>query len=87
MEKTNALAMRQSLGKIIKKLKNGGAPIMIEKNREPAAVLISLEDYKKRFVDQIAAEGRKSLIEEINKAKIKLPKGKTSLDIINEIRS
>lgn len=87
MKKTNALQMRQSLGKVLRQLKATGEPILVEKGREPAAVLISLEDFHKRFVDLEADQKRKELIERIKQAKIKLPAGKTSLDIIREIRA
>ncbi len=87
MEKTNALKLRQSLGAILKKLQKNGEPILIEKGREPAAVLITLEDYKKRFVDKEADSLREQLVEKILNAKIELPKGKSSLDLIKELRS
>lgn len=87
MEKTNALKLRQSLGAIIKKLHKTGEPILIEKGRVPAAVLITLEDYKKRFVDKEADFLREQLVDKILNAKIELPKGKSSLDLIKELRS
>lgn len=87
MKKTNALQMRQSLGKVLKRLKATGEPILVEQDRKPAAVLISLEDFQKRFVDRVADRNRKELVERIKRAKIKLPAGKTSLDLIREIRA
>jgi PHD/YefM family antitoxin component YafN of YafNO toxin-antitoxin module len=87
MRKTNALKLRQSLGSIIDQLKKHGEPILVEKGREPVAVLISIQDYKKRFVDVAADIQRRELLEKIRSAKIHLPAGKTSLDIIREIRS
>jgi PHD/YefM family antitoxin component YafN of YafNO toxin-antitoxin module len=87
MKKTNALALRQSLGSIIDQLCKHGEPILVEKGRKPVAVLISLEDYKKRFVDVAADIQRRELVEKIRKANIKLPPGKSSLEIVREIRS
>lgn len=87
MDTTNALKLRQNLGRILKKLKKTGKPILVEKNREPAAVLISLDDYKKRFADYGADAEREALVERIKNTKIKLPQGKTSLDFIRELRS
>lgn len=87
MKKTNALQMRQSLGKVLKRLKATGEPILVEQDRKPAAVLISLEDFQKRFVDRVADRNRKELVERIKRARIKLPTGKTSLDLIREIRA
>ncbi|MBI2981817.1 MAG: type II toxin-antitoxin system Phd/YefM family antitoxin [Deltaproteobacteria bacterium] len=87
MKKTNALQMRQSLGKVLRQLKATGEPILVEQGRVPAAVLISLEDFQKRFVDIQADQKRAELVERIKQARIKLPAGKSSLDIIHEIRA
>jgi len=86
MEKATALELRNSLGKILKKLNKTSQPIVIERNSKPAAVLISLEDYKKRFVDKEADDKRKLMIQEILNNQLELPKNKTSLDLIREIR-
>jgi PHD/YefM family antitoxin component YafN of YafNO toxin-antitoxin module len=87
MKKTNALALRQSLGSIINQLRKHGEPILVEKGRQPVAVLISLEDYKKRFVDIAADIQRRELVRKIRMANIKLPPHKSSLEIVREIRS
>lgn len=87
MFKTNALKMRQNLGKVLRKLQATGKPVLIERNRKPAAVLISLDDYNKRFVDVEADLQRELLVQKIQGANIRLPQGKTSLDIIREIRA
>lgn len=87
MQKTNALKLRQSLGAVLKKLQQTGEPILIEKDRKPAAVLISLEDYKKRFEDIDADLRRREIVERIKSAKIPLPEGYTSsLELIRELR-
>ena len=49
--KVNALQVRQSLGRILEKLKKTEETIIIEKGREPVAVLISLRIFKERFID------------------------------------
>lgn len=87
MIKTNALKLRQSLGSLLKKLEKNGEPILIERNRHPAAVLISIEEYQKRFVDHDADQQREIMVAKIKSAKAKLPAGKTSLDLIREMRS
>lgn len=86
MKKTNALKLRQSLGTVLDMLKKEGQPVLIERNSKPAAVLISLEDYEKRFVDRDADNRRKELVEKLLATKVKMPKGKTSLDLIRESR-
>lgn len=87
MQKTNALQLRQNMGALIEKLRATGEPILLEKDRTPVGVIISIDDYKKRFVDIDADIARKEIIEKIKAAKIKLPKGKSSLDLIRELRS
>jgi prevent-host-death family protein len=87
MKKTNALELRQNMGKVVKELLRTGEPILIEKSRKPVAVLITLEDYHRRFVDRDADEKRRELVERIRAAKIKLPEGKSSLDLVRETRS
>lgn len=86
MQKTTALQLRQNLGALIKKLLKTGEPILLEKSREPVAVIISLEDYKLRFVDYEADIKRREMINEIKNAQIKVPKGKTSLEVLRELR-
>jgi PHD/YefM family antitoxin component YafN of YafNO toxin-antitoxin module len=87
MEKTNALKLRQNLGLIIKKLLKTGEPILVEKDRTPVAVLITLDDFKKRFVDVEADNQRKEIIKKIRAAKLSLPKGATATDLIRDLRS
>jgi prevent-host-death family protein len=87
MQKANALQLRQNMGQIVKRLQETGEPILLEKDRKPVAVLISLDDYKRRFVDIDADILRRKMIEEIKKAKIKLPKDLSSLDLIRTLRS
>jgi prevent-host-death family protein len=59
MKTVNALKLRQQLGSVLKELQASGRPVLIERNSRPAAVLISLEDYQKRFVDREADDKRR----------------------------
>jgi len=77
--KTNALAVRQSFGKILQKLKASGEPIVIEKGREEVAVLISIEDYRERFIDRQAEAEKQALLERFKKNKITSSKNSTSV--------
>lgn len=74
MEKATALQLRQSLGKLLQRLNETGRPIVIERNRKPAAVIISLEEFRKRFVDRIKRAG------------LRTPKGLSTLDLLRELR-
>ena len=86
MNSVNALKLRQQLGSIIRSLQETGKPILIERNSKPAAVLISLEDYQKRFVDREADEKRKEMVAVLLRTRLRLPVGKTSLDLVREGR-
>lgn len=86
METVNALQLRQSLGRVLERLKRTGRPILLEKDRKPAAVIISLEDYRKRFVDIEADQIRAEMVERIKQAELRTPHGTTSLDMLREAR-
>ena len=86
MKSVNALKLRQQLGSIIRSLQETGKPVLIERNSKPAAVLISLEDYQKRFVDREADEKRKEMVAVLLRTRLRLPAGKTSLDLVHEGR-
>ena len=40
MKSVNALTLRQSLGGVLRQLERGGEPILVQRGRQPAAVLI-----------------------------------------------
>ena len=86
MEKVNALQLRQSLGRVLQRLKKTGQPILLEKDRKPAAVIISLEDFRTRFVDVEADSLRREMVERIRDARLKTPQSKTTLDLLRELR-
>ena len=86
MKKTNALKLRQSLGKILKDLAKDGEPILVEKDRKPAAVLIAIEDFQRRFADKEADALREEVVARLSSYKIRLPKGKSSLQLLHEGR-
>lgn len=87
MRKTNALEMRRNLGKVLRDLERHGEPVLVEKNREPAAVVITLRDYRERFVDHAAAEEREQLAREILATRRRARRtGKTAVAMVRELR-
>lgn len=60
--KVTALEIRQSLGKILKKLESLDEPIIVEKGRKPVAVLISLKTFRRRFIDYQEKKKRAALL-------------------------
>jgi PHD/YefM family antitoxin component YafN of YafNO toxin-antitoxin module len=86
MKKVNALELRQSLSKIIETLEKTGQPILLEKGRKPAAVLITLEDFQKRFFEIDADEKRKQIVEKIRNMARKSGIKESSEEIIRKFR-
>jgi prevent-host-death family protein len=66
MVRVTALELRQSLGKVVARLKKTGEPILLEKGRKPVAVLITVEQFEERFVEKAATEARTRLMAEID---------------------
>lgn len=87
MKRVNALELRQNLGRVLRSLEKEGDPIIIERQRRPAAVLISLADYQTRFVDREADEQRRAIVERIREIRFTAPRGKTTLDLLRKVRS
>jgi PHD/YefM family antitoxin component YafN of YafNO toxin-antitoxin module len=86
MEKVNALELRQSLGKIIAKLQKNGEPILLERGRQAAAVIITLEDFRKRFVEKDADEQRRQLQEKILKLARPSKFKRSAEEVIRQLR-
>jgi prevent-host-death family protein len=87
MKSVNALELRQSLGRVLCQLERGGAPILVQRGKEPAAVLISLRDYQERFADREADQRRRAIVAQIKATHFPPPKGRTTLDLLRELRS
>ena len=82
--KVNALEIRQSLGKILKRLQAKDEPIIIEKGRVPVAVLISLKAFQERFIDYRELQKRRELLETFQNSAS--PASQDSLQVLRELR-
>jgi prevent-host-death family protein len=80
----NALKLRQSLGSVLKSLEKTGEPIIIEKNRRPVAVLISLKSFQERFIDLQEKRKREQLIQRYRQ--VAAESEQDSLKILRELR-
>ncbi len=76
MEEVNALKIRNNLGEILDRLSTTGEPIFVSKGRKIRAVLITPEQFEKRFLDRQVEEERKKFIKTVKG----LRKGKKSQD-------
>ncbi len=84
MKKVNALKLRQSLGAVLRMLDKTGEPILVEKDRKPRAVLISLDDFNTRFVDRTADAKRRALVDAI--LRMRLQAEKSSEALVRDLR-
>ena len=86
MRKTNALEMRRNLGRVLRALERDHEPVLVERNREAKAVLISIEDFRERFVDKVAAAEREELVDEILASGRRTRRGKRAVALVRESR-
>lgn len=84
MLNVNALQMRQSFGKILKKLQKRNEPIIVEKGRKAVAVLISLKTFQERFIDYREQKKREELIRCFANAAI--APAEDSLAVLHDLR-
>ena len=86
MEEVNALKIRNNLGAILDRLSETGEPIFVSKGRKIRAVLITPEQFEKRFLDQQVEEERKKFLEAVKRLR-KVKKSKDdSLSILRQLR-
>jgi PHD/YefM family antitoxin component YafN of YafNO toxin-antitoxin module len=86
MEKVNALKIRNNLGEILDRLTATGEPIYISKGRKIRAVLITPEQFEKRFLDWQAKEQKERFLKTVNSLKKKGRGGQSSLKILRSLR-
>ena len=86
MKTVNALQIRNNLGQILDSLNEKGEPILISKARKVRAVLITPEEFEKRFVDWQSEEEKNRLLGDVKRLKKKRVGNLTSLAILRELR-
>ena len=84
MEEVNALKIRNNLGEILDRLNNKGGPILVSKGRKIRAVLVTPEQFKKRFLDWEAEEEKDRFLDTVRRLR---KRGKlSSLAILRQLR-
>ena len=86
MEEVNALKLRNNLGEILDRLRDKGEPILIIKGRKLRAVLVTPEQFERRFLDWQAAEQQKRFLETVAGLKKKKNSRLNSLTILRQLR-
>jgi len=86
MTTASALQLRQSLGRVIARLKRTGEPVLLTKDRHPVGVLISIEDYEERFAEKAASERRRSILAEMDANVRVAVDPRDSVEVLRELR-
>jgi PHD/YefM family antitoxin component YafN of YafNO toxin-antitoxin module len=86
MRQVNALKIRNNLGEVLDMLQADGEPIIINKGRKIAAVLITPEQYQRRFIDHQTEEQKRKLLERLAGMKDNRIGSRNSLAILRELR-
>jgi antitoxin (DNA-binding transcriptional repressor) of toxin-antitoxin stability system len=88
MRRVNALQVRQSLGKILDSLDRAGEPILVEKGRQPRAVLVPLRLFRERFVDKTVHAERQELERAILdfRPRLRAGRGRSAERLVRELR-
>ena len=86
MKTVNALKIRNHLGEVLEELNRTGKPILVSKRRKIQAVLITPEQFQRRFLDYQAEEEKKHLLEAIKGLRAKRRGPKDSVDVLRELR-
>jgi PHD/YefM family antitoxin component YafN of YafNO toxin-antitoxin module len=82
----NALKIRNNLGEVLDLLNNTGEPILVSKGRKLRAVLITPEQFKRRFLDYQAKERKRQLLETIKGLRLDSLERKGSVEVLRELR-
>jgi antitoxin (DNA-binding transcriptional repressor) of toxin-antitoxin stability system len=86
MEQVNALKLRNNLGERLDRLRDKGEPILVSKGRKIRAVLVTPEQFEKRFLDWQAEEHRKRFLEKVAQLKKKKKSRLDSLAVLRQLR-
>lgn len=86
MEIVNALKIRNNLGEILDRLNKKGEPILISKRRKIRAVLVTPEQFERRFLDVKADEERKRFLNTVRKLSKGRKGAKSSLEALRQLR-
>ena len=86
MEQVNALKLRNHLGEILDRLRDKGEPILVSKGRKIRAVLVTPDQFEKRFLDWQAEEQQKRFLDNVARLKKKKKSRLDSLTVLRQLR-
>ncbi|RME21213.1 MAG: type II toxin-antitoxin system Phd/YefM family antitoxin [Deltaproteobacteria bacterium] len=86
MKRVNALDIRNRLGAVLDELERNREPILVSKGRRIRAVLITPEDFERRFLDHLTREKVREQLERIEGVRARRISDRTSLEILRGLR-
>ena len=86
MKTVNALQVRNNLGKVLQELEETKEPILLSKGRKVRAVLITIEDFQRRFLDRQAEEEREKWHNALQQLRARRVGARSSLEVLRELR-
>lgn len=86
MRSVTALELRQSLSRVVSMLEEGGEPVILCRGRRPVAALVSLRDFRERFVEQDAAREREHLLQAMDELARLSADPTPSVEILRSLR-
>jgi len=86
MEEVNALKIRNNLGEILDRLNKKGEPIFISKGRKIRAVLVTPEQFERRFLDWQAKEEKKRFLEVVKGLRKGKKESQSSITVLRRLR-
>jgi PHD/YefM family antitoxin component YafN of YafNO toxin-antitoxin module len=86
MERVNALKLRNNLGEILDRLNATNEPIIVSKGRKIRAVLVTPEQFEKRFLDWQSKEKKAQFLDKIHNLKKKRIGQLSSTEMLRHLR-
>ena len=86
MEEVNTLTVRNKLGEILDRLEKTGEPVYISKGLKIRAVLVTPEQFGKRFIDWQAEEKKQNFLKSIQALRNPRKGGEDSVAALRRLR-
>ena len=86
MEEVNALKIRNNLGEMLDRLNEKGEPILISKGRKIRAVLVTPEQFEKRFLDWQTKDEQTRILDAVKRLRKRKRGTLNSLSILRQLR-
>ena len=86
MRQVNALKIRNHLGEVLEQLRSDGEPVLISKARKLVAVLITPEQFERRFLDHLTEEKKKEALDRVRRMRANRTVSRDSVSILRGLR-